>query len=86
MRIDRDIFYELMTNTKRMNDAEKKLELLEKELRTITSKSISMIDKKEVERLLEVYFSKDLFQKVEDLIKLEEVVDVQDETSESNSD
>ena len=86
MRIDRDIFYELMTNTKRMNDAEKKLELLEKELRTITSKSISMIDKKEVERLLEVYFSKDLVQKVEDLIKLEEVVDVQDETSESNSD
>ena len=86
MRIDRDIFYELMTNTKRMIDAEKKLELLEKELRTITNKSTFMIDNKEIERLLNVYFSKDLVHKVEDLIKLEEVVDVQDKTSESDSD
>lgn len=86
MRIDRDIFYELMTNTKRMIDAEKKLELLEKELRAITSKSTFMIDNKEMERLLKVYFSKDLVCKVEDLIKLEEVVDVQVEKSESDSD
>ena len=86
MRIDRDIFYELMTNTKRMIDAEKKLELLEKELRAITNKSTFMIDNKEIERLLNVYFSKGLVHKVEDLIKLEEVVDVQDETSESDSD
>lgn len=85
MRIDRDIFYELMTNTKRMIDAEKKLELLEKELRAITSEYTFMIDNKEMERLLKVYFSKDLVHKVEDLIKLEEVVDVQDETSESDS-
>lgn len=85
MRIDRDIFYELMTNTKRMIDAEKKLELLEKELRAITNKSTFMIDNKEIERLLNVYFSKGLVHKVEDLIKLEEVVDVQDEKSESDS-
>ena len=85
MRIDRDIFYELMTNTKRMIDAEKKLELLEKELRAITNKSTFMIDNKEIERLLNVYFSKGLVQKVEDLIKLEEVVDVQDKKSQSDS-
>ena len=84
MRIDRDIFYELMTNTKRMIDAEKKLELLEKELRTITKGSTFRIDE-EIERLLNVYFSKGLVHKVEDLIKLEEVVDVQNEKSESNS-
>lgn len=85
MRIDRDIFYELMTNTKRMIDAEKKLELLEKELRTITNKSTFMIDNKEIERLLNVYFAKDFLRKVEDLVKLEEVVNVQDEKSESDS-
>lgn len=86
MRIDRDIFYELMTNTKRMIDAEKKLELLEKELRTITNKSTFMIDNKEIERVLKVYFAKDFLRKVEDLVKLEEVVDVQVEKSESNCD
>lgn len=85
MRIDRDIFYELMTNTKRMIDAEKKLELLEKELRAITNKSTFMIDNKEIERLLNVYFAKDFLRKVEELVKLEGVVDVQDETSESDS-
>lgn len=91
MRIDRDIFYQLMTNTKRMINAEKKLELLEKDLRAINEKSTFMIDNKEIERLLNVYFSKGILRQVkdltkEDLIKLEEVVDVQDETSESNSD
>ena len=85
MRIDRDIFYQLMTNTKRMVDAEKKLELLEKELRAITSKSTFMIDNKEIEKLLKVYFAKDFLRKVEDLVELEEVVNVQDETSESDS-
>ena len=91
MRIDRDIFYQLMTNTKRMVNAEKKLELLEKELRAITNKSTFMIDNKEIERLVKVYFDKDFLRQVEDLtkedlVKLEEVVDVQVETSESNSD
>ena len=91
MRIDRDIFYQLMTNTKRMVNAEKKLELLEKELRAITNKSTFMIDNKEIERLVKVYFDKDFLRQVEDLtkadlVKLEEVVNVQVETSESNSD
>ena len=91
MRIDRDIFYQLMTNTKRMVDAEKKLELLEKELRAITSKSTFMIDNKEIERVLKVFFSNDyilsikpVVEKVEN-VELEGVVNVQDETSESDS-
>ena len=56
MRIDREVFYELMENTKRARIAEEKLRLLERDLNELIENTKWLVDEKQLKRTMKVYF------------------------------
>ncbi len=56
MRIDREVFYELMENTKRARIAEEKLRLLERDLNELIEITKWLVDKNTLKRIMKVYF------------------------------
>ena len=56
MRIDREVFYELMENTKRARIAEEKLSLLERDLNELIENTEWLVDENTLKRIMKVYF------------------------------
>ena len=56
MRMDREVFYELMENTKRARIAEEKLSLLERDLNELIENTEWLVDENTLKRIMKVYF------------------------------
>ena len=56
MRVDREVFYELMENTKRARVAEEKLSLLERDLNELIENTEWIVDENTLKRIMKVYF------------------------------
>ena len=54
--MDREVFYELMENTKRARIAEEKLSLLERDLNELIENTEWLVDENTLKRIMKVYF------------------------------
>ena len=76
MRIDREVFYELMENAKRARIAEEKLRLLERDLNELIENAEWLVDENTLKRIMKVYFvDKTKLEKYIENIPTEKVVE-----------